>query len=113
MHVKELFGKRPLLLLPQPLCKGTIRTSCVLIFGMSATCGNENRFEICFEPSGPIAFKAKHNELSLRVSQLWSFFIYLLQGDYVFGKDRLFFLDSSKVCSWMKKIPEDLREINI
>lgn len=84
------------------------------VFGMSAICGNENRFEICFEPSGPIAFKAKHNELSLRVLQLWSCFIYLLQGDYVFGKDRLFFfLDSSKVCLWMKKIPEDLREINI
>lgn len=61
------------------------------VFGMSAICGNENRFEICFEPSGPIAFKAKHNELSLRVLQLWSCFIYLLQGDYVFGKDRLFF----------------------
>lgn len=66
------------------------------VFGMSATCGNENRLEIYFEPSGPIAFNAKHNELSLRVSQLWSFFIYLLQGDYVFGKDRLFFWTAQK-----------------
>lgn len=66
------------------------------VFGMSAICGNENRFEICFEPSGPIAFKAKHNELSLRVLQLWSCFIYLLQGDYVFGKDRLFFFGQLK-----------------